>query len=439
MDRNELAELRERRAALHAQMDTMLREAPEEGLSNEDEQKYDRIEGDFDKLDRTIKRAERQESRDLAGARFDADDPERDDAQRGETREARFASVIESYERTARESGTEAAQRALAETEEYREAFIQAAIVAPALAREVAPEYKRALNLGVSAEGGITAPAEFIRRLLEDPELFGVIRSLAFTFSTSHGRELQYAELVAKGSAGWTNAEVTATPDNFKSDPQFGGPKVIGAHPAQREIVTSKDLLQDSVFDIEALILRVARESFALLENPAFITGDGSGKPQGFLPDVPVANVATPLAAGELAATDITHDALVDVQHALPRPYRRKAKWLFNDNTFRDVRKIKDGNGDPIWQPGLKDGAPDRILGKPYEVDDDMPDSGASARPVAYGDYTGYWIRDVLELRVTPLPETYARSRQMGYLFDKRVDGVLMEPSKVAALEHPAA
>lgn len=431
MTPQELAALREQRAAAHAQMRDLLAEAGPEGLTAEQEQTYDRVEADFDRLDGTIKRAERQAARDLSDpSAFRTDDPERDAAQREETRADRFNRAMEVVSR----NPSDANMRAFIESDEYHEAFVEGCLRRMPLGLDVPREYRAALNLAVSTEGGITAPSEFIKRLLEDPQEFGIIRSLAYVFSTSHGRTMEFAELVSKGTAGWSD-EVPADPSIFESEPTFGGPKTLSAYPAQREIVTSKDLLQDSVFDIEALVLRVGAESFALLENPAFVSGDGNKKPSGFIADIPAANTVTG-AAGQ--TTTVTTDDLIDVQHALPRPYRRRAAWLFNDDTLKAIRKLTDSNGDYIWQPGLKEGAPDRILGKPYHVDDDMADQAASAKPIAYGDYSGYWIRDVLALTITPLRETYARSRQVGYLFEKRVDGVLMEPNKIAAYENSA-
>ncbi len=80
-------------------------------------------------------------------------------------------------------------------------------------------------------------------------------------------------------------------------------------------------------------------------------------------------------------------DKLFDLQHALKPAYIQNAVWLMNDNTFNVIRKFKDGEGNYLWRPGLQDKAPDTLLGKPIVIDDNMPDIGANAYPIAFGDF----------------------------------------------------
>lgn len=431
MTNDQLEALREQRAAAYTEMREVLDGAGDSALSAEDSQKYDRAETEFDKLDATIQRAERAATR----ARSDAavagrtDDPERDAAQRGENREQRFAAAIETAQRT------QANLVSFLGSDEYREAFLEGAMRRGLLGAEMPAEYRAALNLGVDAEGGYTAPVDFVAELFVEAADVSDIRNYAKVISTVHGRDLEYPTLATKGSASWTD-EVPADPDALKSEPTFGAPKTLKAYPFQRECVTSKDLLQDSRLDIAALIRSLIIESGEELESAAFITGNGSNKPTGLVTGLDAGNVITG-AGGQ--TTTVTADDLIDVQHSIKPRYRANARWRMNDSSVKAIRKLVDGNGQYIWRPGLSQSEPALILGAPYSVDAEMADMAANATPITFGDESGYWIRDVLALTITRLVETYARSRQVGFLADGRVDGKLMRPERIAAYKNAAA
>lgn len=433
MDEQTRARLEAERAEAYTAMRSVLDavDAENGGMTAEQAGEYDAAESRFDQLDKTLKAEARQRDRDRSGGILGnrSDDPERDAADRAETRSERFERALDLAQRS------EANRVSFVQSGEYREAFVEGLLRRGLMGAEMAPEYRAALNLAVDAEGGFTAPEEFVRELLKDQADFATVRAHARVISTGHGRDLEFPVLATKGTAGWTQ-EVPTTPDSHKSEPTFGAPKVVKAHPAQREVVTSKDLLQDSVFNIESLIRELIAESFGELEGEAFWTGDGNGKPSGIIPNLDAANVVTG-AAGQV--NTVTSDELIDVQHSIKRRHRANARWFLNDQSVKAVRKLRDGDGNMIWQPGLTDGEPGRILGKPYEVDEYVPDMAASATSIVYGDASGYMVRDVLALGIQRLVETYARTRQVGFLADKRVDGVLLRPERLAAYKHPAA
>lgn len=424
MDRQTLARLREQRAAAYNAMTATIDGADaERGLTAEQQQEYDRQEQEFDRLDGDIKRAERQAERDLS----QAPDPEQNDSgNRGESRADRF-------ERVTREVQTGAmTQEAFRGTEEYREAYFRGHIAG----FENPPEYRAALNLGLDAEGGLLAPDEFQNRLLEDLTDEGVIRAIvpdSAKFSTSHGRKLDWPHLNTRGAASWVG-EVPVEGE-AQSEPTFDGPLSLEAWAMMREAIASRDVLTDSVVALEALIRRLVVESFADLENPAFVNGDGLEKPTGFLANIPAANVHVG-ATGQ--TTTVGSDDLIEVQHALPIKARRGARWLLADATKKDIRKLKDGDGNYIYVPGLREGESDILLGKPVSIDNDVPAQAASTRSIVYADFGGYWIRDVTDFTAQRLNERFARTRQVGWVFHRRVDGKLMLPDRFAAYENSA-
>ena len=116
-------------------------------------------------------------------------------------------------------------------------------------------------------------------------------------------------------------------------------------------------------------------------------------------------------------------DALINLQHALKPVYRRNGIWLMNDTTLSVVRKLKDGDGNYIWRPGLTDGAPDMLLGKPVEVDDNMPDIGADAYPIAFADFKrAYTIVDH-KAGIRLLRDPYTKKVYVKFYTTKRVAG----------------
>ena len=132
---------------------------------------------------------------------------------------------------------------------------------------------------------------------------------------------------------------------------------------------------------------------------------------------------------------NITFDDVMDLFYSLRAPYRKKATWLLNDSTVKAIRKLKDGNGNYIWQPSVRDGEPDRILNRPYRTSIYVPELAAGNRVMAFGDYSYYWIADRQGRSFKRLNELYATTGQVGFLACERVDGKLILSEAVKTLE----
>jgi HK97 family phage major capsid protein len=157
----------------------------------------------------------------------------------------------------------------------------------------------------------------------------------------------------------------------------------------------TNDMLEDAIVSIESWLSDEVSITFTELEATAFISGDGIKKPRGLLSYSAVANANyawgklgyVPSGAAANFASSNPSDALITQVHALKRKYRGNASWLMNDLTLASIRKFKDGQNNYLWQPGLQAGVADRLLGYPVEIDDNMPDVGADALPIAFGDF----------------------------------------------------
>ena len=214
------------------------------------------------------------------------------------------------------------------------------------------------------------------------------------------------------------------------SDDSFGQ-VTIGSFKLGTTIKVSEELINDSVFPLEAYISKEFARRIGSREEESFFTGDGNGKPLGFLAAKGGAEVGVTAAS----ATAITADEIIDLYYSLKTPYRKNAVWILNDATVKAVRKLKDSTGQYLWQPSLTEGTPDKLLGRPVYTSAYMPTAAAGAKTIAFGDFKYYWIADRQGRSFRRLNELYAATGQVGFLGSQRVDGklILSEAVKVLA------
>lgn len=269
---------------------------------------------------------------------------------------------------------------------------------------------QKTVTIGSNADGGFGVP-EIIAAEIERFELlFSPVRRRVKVTNVASS---DYKELVdVRGStASWIgesgNRTATLTPQLREVAPTFGE---LYAYPQ-----ASEWSLDDVQFDVAAWLAESAAEQFALAESLAVISGDGSDKPTGMLQNTPeeIDDFASPLrtaAAYEFiacltsqspAVAEIRADCLIDLIYALNPAYRANAVWIMNSNTAAAVRKLKDADGNYLWQPGLQAGQPDRLLGYMVETWEQMPDIGTNNFPIGFGDLRrAYVLADRVGLRV---------------------------------------
>ena len=290
------------------------------------------------------------------------------------------------------------------------------------------PAVVNALQIGTDSEGGYLVPDEYERTLVEALEEENIFRQLAKVIQTSSG-DRKIPVVATKGTASWIDEEGAFT----ESDDSFGQVS-IGAYKLGTMIKVSEELLNDSVFDLESYIAREFARRIGNKEEEAFFTVDGSGKPLGILAATGGAETGVTAAS----ATAVTADELIDLFYSLKSPYRRNAVWMLNDSTIKAVRKLKDSNGQYLWQPSLTAGTPDTILGRPVKTSAYMPAIAAGAKTIAFGDFSYYWIADRQGRSFKRLNELYAATGQVGFLASQRVDGKMILPEAVKVLAQKA-
>ena len=302
----------------------------------------------------------------------------------------------------------------------YKEAFWNATRTRDGISYEV----RNSLKVGVDSEGGYLVPDEFEKTLVQSLGKKRIVREHAYVFQTNSGSH-KIPVVTTKGTASWIDEE-GAIPEG---DDAFGQ-QTIGAHKVGTIIKVSEELLNDAAFDLEGYFSSEFARRIGNKEEDAFFNGDGTGKPLGVLADNGGAEVGVTAAS----ATAITADEIIDLFYSLKSPYRKNAIWVLNDSTIKAIRKLKDHNGQYLWQPALRDGEYDTILGKRIFTSPYAPEIGAGAKSIAFGDFSYYWIGDRQGVSFKRLNERYAETGQVGFIATKRVDAKLILPEAIKVL-----
>ena len=290
--------------------------------------------------------------------------------------------------------------------------------------KTIRPEVANALQEGTDTEGGYLVPDEFEKTLVEALEEENIFRKLAHVITTSSG-DRKIPVVATKGSASWVDEEGTIS----ESDDAFSQVS-IGAYKLGTLIKVSNELLSDSVFDLESYISKEFGRRIGSKEEDAFFNGDGVGKPIGIFNKTGGADTGVTAAS----ATAITADEIIDLFYSLNAPYRKNAVWVMNDSTVKAIRKLKDNNGNYLWQPALTAGTPDTLLGRPVYTSSYVPAIAAGKKTVAFGDFGHYWIADRQGRNFKKLSELYAATDQTGFVATQRVDGKLILPEAIKVL-----
>lgn len=284
------------------------------------------------------------------------------------------------------------------------------------------------LSEGVDADGGYLVPVEFERTLVKGLQEANIVRSIAKSFSSSAERKIAVA--ASTSTATWV-PENGAIPE---SSVTFGQ-KTLDAFKLTDLIKVSTELLSDNMFDLETYLAEEFARALGVAEEEAFIKGNGTGKPTGIFDATNGGTIGTTTAG----ATAIAFDDIVNLVYTLKSPYRRNAAFLTHDTTVAALRKLKDTNGQYLWQPSLVAGQPDRLFGYPIHTSPYAPTIAAGALSMAFGDFNNYWIADRQGRTIQRLNEIYAGNGQVGFLVTERVDGKVILPEGIQLLQQKSS
>ena len=388
-----IVELREKRAKLWATMEGFLdTHRDRKGvLSTEDDAVYANMEKELNDLTNEVRRMERR------------------DAIAAELAKPVSSPITEQPQKATGEAKTGRASNA------YREDF--------GLHLRGKRMLHNVLSEGVDANGGYLVPTEFEKFIVDTLKEENVMRRLCKVITTDNERKIPVA--ATHSTAAWTAENAAYT----ESNPTFAQ-KTIDAYKLTDLVKVSIELLDDSAFDLEEYIAREFAYAFGAAEEQAFCVGTGTGQPTGLF----TTNGGT-VGVTAASATAVTTDEVISLIYALKAPYRKNAKFLMNDATVSALRKLKDSNGQYLWQPSLQAGQPDRLLGYEIYTSPYAPTLAAGALSIAFGDFQSYWIADRTGRTVQRLNELYSTNGQVGFVATERVDGKIILPEGIQLLK----
>jgi HK97 family phage major capsid protein len=305
------------------------------------------------------------------------------------------------------------------ESKEYREAF--ARFLVGGVNSLTADEY-RAMQADSDTGGGfLVAPQQMVTELLKAVDDVVIMRQFARKFPLTKSASLGVPTLDTDAAdADWT-AEL-ATGD----ETELGfGKRELRPHPLSKLVKLSNKLIRIAALNPEQLVNERLAHLFGITQEKAFMTGDGLQKPLGvFTASADGINTGRDVSDGN-TATLIKADALINAKYALKAQYHPRARWIMHRDVMAAIRKLKDGNGQYLWQPAISGGVPDRILEQPYILSEYAPNTFESGKYLAIlGDFQFYWIADALDMQIQRLSELYARANQTGFIGRLETDGM---------------
>ncbi|MCO6386357.1 phage major capsid protein [Aliihoeflea sp. 40Bstr573] len=300
-------------------------------------------------------------------------------------------------------------------------------------------DVQAALNKGADDEGGYLAPVEWDRTITSELIQISPMRQIAQVqnISTAGFTRLLADRGTGSGWVGETAARPQTTTPKFS--PLTFRPGEIYANPA-----ATQQLLDDAEINLEQWMAGEVQTEFAYQEGLAFVAADGVNKPRGFLTYIdggasddihPWGNIPVIDAA---AVAAINPDEILDMIYDLPSEYTANARFTMNRSTQGSIRKLKDGQGNYLWQPTMVAGQPSTLAGYPVTEMPAMPDVAAAAIPIAFGDFRrGYLIVDRIGVRV--LRDPYTNKPYVHFYTTKRVGGGVQDPTVIRLLRMAAA
>lgn len=395
----------------------------------EAEQRHDAVINKLDALDKKIQREERQ----LQAEKAEEERRKQNRPNRGSGSASGVDDPEGGEQRTAEQA-----------QEEYREAFY-------AMLREggdmsvLSPEQRQLLRRGYvenrvqtagsDAAGGFTVPTTLANFIVSSMKDFGPMYDPGITTElvTSSGNAFDIPTNDDTSNTAALLAEGADLTDDNSGDLAFGEKNLNAYVYATPWLKISFELLQDSAFNLEAFVGAKLGERLGRIANQRLTIGTGSSQPNGIVTAAAIGKTAA-------AAAAVAADELIDLQHSVNAAYRRSPRcgWMFADTTLAAIRKLKDGQGNYLWQMGdVRVGAPDLILGKQYFVNDDVAAMAANARTVVFGDMGSYIVRKVGSPLIGTVRERFWPKVGMAGLV--RFDGELTDTAAVKVLRQAAS
>jgi HK97 family phage major capsid protein len=280
--------------------------------------------------------------------------------------------------------------------------------------------------------GGYLIPADTLAKLTDTMKAYGGILGVANVVTTSTGNPLNWPTADDTGNVGAILAENNQTAEQ---DVTFGQ-KTLGSYTYTSKLVRiSLQLLQDNIFSVDSWLTGKLGQRIGRAVSAHLATGTGTGQPEGLITNAVAGKTG---AAGQV--TSVITDDLYDLVHSVDPAYRTTSRWVLSDSALKVVRKLKDSQNRPLWEPSVQAGVPSTLLGYPITIDNGVPVPAASAKSIGFGDINAaYVVRQVQGGQMLRLDERYADFLQVGFLGFLRLDAKPDDPAAFRVYAHPAS
>lgn len=377
-----LVEMKQQRATLYNSMKELMEKYDGKEMEALDKEQYANMDKEFDSLTERINNAEKQLQRErLVG---EANDKEERKADIGNERSL-FAKAL---------SGNPS---------------------------DIAEFKNAAPTLGTDAQAGyLTAPVEFVAQLIDGLSNEMFMRQIShITPTLGEGQSLGFPYIATDpADATWTTEVAAAAEETTIA---FGR-REFKPNRLAKLIKISKTLMNHASM-AEGVLTEKIKNTLIAAQESAYMTGDGSGKPLGIF-TASASGIPTSRDIVSGTTTALTFDGLITAQMAVKGQYQNRCSWIFHRDAIREIRKLKDSDGQYLWQPSLIAGQPDLLLGRPCYMSEYAPNTFAAGKYLGvYGDFDYYWICDTDTMTIQVLNELYAVNNQNGYLFNYAGDG----------------
>ena len=284
--------------------------------------------------------------------------------------------------------------------------------------------------VGTDSLGGFLVPQEFSNELDVATLFTGEVERLAKKLNTASGGLLDYPTVDDTGTDAILTNESSAV---TTADMTFAN-KQLSAYNYSSLVKVSAQLLQDSAFDLNSFLVEAMGERIARATNSAFTTGDASSKPQGIV-------TGSTKGADAGTATAISADDILNLIYSIDASYRNKPSFglMAHDNIIAAIRALGvDASNDfPIFIPSLEVGQPDRVMGIPIYVNNDMDSSiVATKKTLLAADFSKYVVRNAGGVQFLRLNERFMNELEVGFIAYKRADGAVLNSAAVKHLLH---
>lgn len=280
------------------------------------------------------------------------------------------------------------------------------------------------LQVGLFNKGGaLQPPQEFVADLLKNVDNAVFVRNGARKFPLPKAVSLGVPKLETDFTdADWTVELLTGNEDDLTF-----GKRELFPHPLAKRVKVSNTLVRQSAIPVDALVRDRLAYIFAVTLEKGYLTGTGFSQPLGIFTASANGVPTTQDVSTDNTSTSVTFDGLINAKHFMKAQYWPRARWVFHRDAVKQIRKLKDGEGQYLWQPAVGAGAglPDRILDLPYDTSEYAPSTFTTGQYVgALAVWDMYWIADALDLSVQVVDQLYAESNQIGYIGRFESDGM---------------